>query len=143
MSSRSAAAVASLLLFTATTVMAGDALAQRTRANSRESNRELVERPSDQSHAGHTEERGSDHRALSAAVRRVERRTGGQVLSAERVPYDGRDINRIKVVDASGRVRVYVDDPRTGAAKGNARNTRPAQRSDQRRTPPPTRGDDN
>ena len=139
MSSRSAAAVASLLLFTATTVTAGDALAQRTRDNARESNRDLVERPSDRSHAGHSEERGSDHRALSAAVRRVERRTGGQVLSAERVPYDGRDINRIKVVDASGRVRVYVDDPRTRAAQGNARNTP----RNERRDPPPTRDDDN
>ena len=49
--------------------------------------------------------------ALSDAVRRVERRTRGQVLSAERVPYDGRDINRIKVVDDRGRVRVYMDDP--------------------------------
>ncbi len=55
--------------------------------------------------------RGSDQRALSEAVRRVERRTGGQVLSAERVPFDGRDVNRIKVVDSRGRVRVYMDDP--------------------------------
>ena len=56
-------------------------------------------------------ERQQDHRALSDAVRRVERRTGGQVLSAERVPFDGRDVNRVKVVDASGRVRIYMDDP--------------------------------
>jgi hypothetical protein len=38
--------------------------------------------------------RGEDQRALSDAVRRVERRTGGQVLSAERVPSDGRNVNR-------------------------------------------------
>lgn len=69
-------------------------------------------------------ERGADRRALSDAVRRVERRTGGQVLSAERVPFDGRDVNRVKVLDASGRVRVYMDDPR-------------ASRDD-----PRTRGDD-
>ncbi|MEG3191982.1 PepSY domain-containing protein [Lysobacter sp. D1-1-M9] len=56
-------------------------------------------------------DRREDHRALSDAVRRVERRTGGQVLSAERVPFDGRDVNRVKVVDASGRVRIYMDDP--------------------------------
>ena len=56
-------------------------------------------------------DRREDHRALSDAVRRVERRTGGQVLSAERVPFDGRDVNRVKVVDSSGRVRVYMDDP--------------------------------
>lgn len=59
-------------------------------------------------------DRGEDHRALSDAVRRVERRTGGQVLSAERVPFDGRNVNRVKVVDASGRVRVYMDDPHNG-----------------------------
>lgn len=58
-------------------------------------------------------ERGEDRRALSDSVRRVERRTGGQVLSAERVPYDGRDVNRVKVVDSSGRVRIYMDDPQS------------------------------
>lgn len=62
--------------------------------------------------------------ALSDSVRRIERTTRGQVLSAERVPYDGRDINRIKVVDDRGRVRVYMDDPQS------------------RRPPPRTRGDD-
>jgi hypothetical protein len=49
--------------------------------------------------------------ALSDSVRRIERTTRGQVLSAERVPFDGRDVNRIKTVDARGRVRVYMDDP--------------------------------
>lgn len=49
--------------------------------------------------------------ALSDSVRRIERSTRGQVLSAERVPYDGRNLNRIKVVDDRGRVRVYMDDP--------------------------------
>ncbi len=131
MLTRSAAAVASLFLFAATTVTAGDALAQRTRDISRESDRDLANQRADRSHAGHRAERSSDHSALSAAVRRVERETGGQVLSAERVPYDGRDINRIKVVDASGRVRVYVDDPRSRAARGAGRN------------PPRTRSDDN
>ena len=65
---------------------------------------------------------------LSDSVRRIERRTGGQVLSAERVPYDGRNINRIKVVDERGRVRVYMDDPQTP----------PPPRS----PAPPTRGND-
>lgn len=60
---------------------------------------------------GRDHDRGDDHRALSDAVRRVERQSGGQVLSAERVPFDGRDVNRVKVVDANGRVRVYMDDP--------------------------------
>ena len=62
--------------------------------------------------------------ALSDSVRRVQSRTGGQVLSAERIPYDGRDISRVKVVDDRGRVRVYMDDPSS------------------RRPPRPTRGDD-
>jgi len=53
-----------------------------------------------------------DSDALSDSVRRIERTTRGQVLSAERVPYDGRDVNRIKTVDEHGRVRVYMDDPR-------------------------------
>lgn len=64
-----------------------------------------------QGERGH--ERNEDRRALSDSVRRVERRTGGQVLSAERVPYDGRDVNRVKVVDSSGRVRIYMDDPQS------------------------------
>jgi hypothetical protein len=59
------------------------------------------------------EQRSGHHEsdALSDSVRRIERSTRGQVLSAERVPYDGRDVNRIKTVDSHGRVRVYMDDP--------------------------------
>jgi len=53
--------------------------------------------------------RGGD-RSLSDAVRRVQRETGGRILGAERVPYDGRDINRVKYMDDRGRVR-YMDDP--------------------------------
>jgi len=65
--------------------------------------------------------------ALSDSVRRIERSTRGQVLSAERVPYDGRNVNRIKVIDDRGRVRVYMDDP---------------QSQKKPRPDPPTRGDD-
>ncbi len=50
-------------------------------------------------------------RDLSDSVRRVERATRGRVLSAEAMQFDGRMVNRIKVLDDSGRVRVYVDDP--------------------------------
>ena len=57
---------------------------------------------------GYRDRRGSE---LSDSVRRVERETRGQVLSAERLQYDGRELNRVKVVDGQGRVRVYVDDP--------------------------------
>jgi len=65
--------------------------------------------------------------ALSDSVRRIERRTRGQVLSAEQVPYDGRSVNRIKVIDERGRVRVYMDDPQSQKPP---------------RPEPPTRGDD-
>ena len=74
-------------------------------------------------------ERTSRHRqqdALSDAVRRIERSNRGQVLSAERMQSDGRDINRIKVVDDRGRVRIYTDEPQ----------------QQRRRGPPPTRRDD-
>jgi len=54
----------------------------------------------------------ADQRALNEAVRRAER--SGQVLSAEQVQYDGRDVNRVKIVDDRGRVRVYWDDPAAG-----------------------------
>lgn len=57
-----------------------------------------------------SDDRQADHRALADAVRRVERATGGEVLSAERVQSDGRDVSRVKVVDSSGRVRVYMGD---------------------------------
>jgi hypothetical protein len=52
---------------------------------------------------------------LSDAVRRIERSNRGQVLSAERMQFDGRDVNRIKVVDDAGRVRVYMDDAQSGS----------------------------
>src|SRR5688572_5766966 len=65
----------------------------------------------------------ADQRALNEAVRRAER--NGQVLSAEQVQYDGRDVNRVKIVDDRGRVRVYWDDPAAGGkdqdGQGNGR----------------------
>ena len=130
----SAFRLASLFLAAALVVPAGDAAAQRAggqgqgqgqeRGASRDMNRGAprAERSTEDRH-----HRGEDQRALSDAVRRVERRTGGQVLSAERVPFDGRDVNRVKVVDSSGRVRVYMDDP---------------QNQPDRRRPEPPRDDD-
>ncbi len=79
--------------------------------------------------------------SLSDAVRRVERDTRGEVLSAERVQYDGRDMHRVKVVDDQGRVRVFMQDPQ----RRNDSNTPPPSRNDgsgSRRRPPPARGDD-
>jgi len=48
--------------------------------------------------------------SLDEAVRRVQRETGGRILSAEAVPRDGAFTYRIKTLLPSGRVRViYVD----------------------------------
>lgn len=55
--------------------------------------------------------RGRAQDSMSDSVRRIERSTRGRVLSVERMHSDGRDLNRVKVMDDSGRVRIYVDDP--------------------------------
>jgi len=65
--------------------------------------------------------RHRDNDALSDSIRRIERTTRGQVISAERVPYDGRSVSRVKVVDAQGRVRVYMDDPQAAAGEPRTR----------------------
>jgi hypothetical protein len=57
--------------------------------------------------------------SLSDSVRRAQRETGGQVLGAERVQFDGREINRVKVMDDRGRVRYMDDDPQRGHRSGN------------------------
>jgi hypothetical protein len=64
-------------------------------------------------------ERNGQNDTVSDAVRRIERANRGQVLSAERMQYDGRDVTRIKVVDDEGRVRIYMDD--TPPANDNRR----------------------
>lgn len=61
------------------------------------------------------------HDSMSDSVRRIERSTRGRVLSAERMQFDGRDLNRIKVLDSSGRVRIYVDDPQSRRGPVRAR----------------------
>lgn len=52
-----------------------------------------------------------DNGGMSAAVRRVERATGGQVLGVETLRFEGREIHRVKVLTPGGRVMVVVDDP--------------------------------
>ena len=59
--------------------------------------------------------------ALADSVRRIERSTRGRVLSIEQMHSDGRDLNRVKVMDDSGRVRIYVDDPGQRARASRAR----------------------
>lgn len=68
----------------------------------------------------------NDRDSLSDSVRRIERATQGQILSAERVQFDGRDVNRVKVVDDRGRVRIYVDDPEKS---GQSEDDSPARRT--------------
>jgi hypothetical protein len=48
---------------------------------------------------------------LPDSVRRVERQTGGEVLRAEPMQQDGREIYRLKVLTRDGRIRVMQDDP--------------------------------
>ena len=48
--------------------------------------------------------------SLTDSVRRVERQTGGQVLSVEPMQRDGRQVNRVKVLTNDGRVRVVQVD---------------------------------
>lgn len=48
-------------------------------------------------------------RTMSESVRWAQKTSGGEVLGAERVQSEGRDFNRVKVLDERGRVR-YMDD---------------------------------
>lgn len=96
---------------------------------------------SDDSRANRKDSRSS----LSDAVRRVERDTRGEVLSAERVQYDGRDMHRVKVVDDQGRVRVFMQDPQRRHNDNDNGSWPPPRNSDSRgsqRRPPPARDDD-
>src|SRR5690606_15682883 len=82
------------------------------------------------------DDRNDRRGSLSDAVRRVERDTRGEVLSAERVQYDGRDMHRVKVVDERGRVRVFMQDPER--RDGGAPPSRSAgnERGEAKRSPP-------
>jgi len=64
--------------------------------------------------------------SLTDSVRRVERQTGGEVLSAEPMQRDGRQVNRVKVLTNDGRVRVMQVDPQQDR---NKKNPPPAPRS--------------
>ena len=88
-----------------------------------------------------SDDRKDSRSSLSDAVRRVERDTRGEVLSAERVQYDGRDMHRVKVVDDQGRVRVFMQEPQRRA--GSSGDAPPRGDNDGRgRRPPPARDDD-
>ena len=53
----------------------------------------------------------SRDQALPASVRRVERETGGEVISAETVQRDGREVYHVKVLTPNGRVKMVQTDP--------------------------------
>lgn len=74
--------------------------------------------------------REDDGRSLADSVRRVEREERGQVLSAERIEFDGRNVNRIKAIDEQGRVRVYLDDPGAPVAPPPRRRQEPPRNRD-------------
>ena len=49
--------------------------------------------------------------SMADSIRHVRRANRGQIIAADRMHYNGRQINRIKLVDERGRVRVIEDDP--------------------------------
>ena len=48
---------------------------------------------------------------LPASVRKIERETGGEVLKAQPMQRDGREVYRVKVLTPQGRIRVVEDAP--------------------------------
>lgn len=71
----------------------------------------------------------ADQRSMSESVRWAQKTAGGQVLGAERVQSDGRDFNRVKLIDSDGRVR-YMDD-----VPQSRRQPPPPPRPDARKPP--------
>ncbi|MCC8541324.1 hypothetical protein [Xanthomonas euvesicatoria] len=61
-------------------------------------------------------------RTLSDTILHVQRSTGGQILVAERVPFDGGNLNRVKYMK-DGRVHTVYEPEQTQAAP--ARNLPP------------------
>ena len=79
------------------------------RPRMREAPRPRTMRPEPRRQAEPRRQRRDD--SMADSVRRIQRTTRGRVINAERVQSDGRNINRIKVMDDRGRIRVYMDDP--------------------------------
>jgi len=79
---------------------------ERARPEMRRPEMSPPEAPPDRS----AEARAAQQRSISEAVRWVQRSTGGQILGAEQVPFEGRSITRVKYMDHRGRVR-YMDAP--------------------------------
>ena len=62
--------------------------------------------------AADARDRRHEREEVGDTVRRVERETGGEVLRAEPMQREGREVYRLKVLTPEGRVRVVQDDPR-------------------------------
>ena len=54
---------------------------------------------------------GHADNGMPASVRRIERETGGEVLKAQPIQRDGREVYRVKVLTPQGRIRVVEDAP--------------------------------
>lgn len=52
--------------------------------------------------------------SLDEAADRVQKSTGGRVLSAQAVREEGRDVYRIKILTRQGEVRIVYMNPATG-----------------------------
>jgi hypothetical protein len=61
--------------------------------------------------------------SLNETVRRVERETGGRILSAETVVAGNREVHRIKVLTPDGRVRVVQEPAAATSAPPRSRET--------------------
>ena len=53
----------------------------------------------------------------------------------ERVQFDGRDVNRVKIIDNSGRVKVYWDDPQARRAEREQQSREMRQRRERSERP--------
>lgn len=94
--------------------------------------------PSRERGAPRSDDRG--HRnSMSDSVRRVRSESGNQVLSVERMQYDGRDVTRVKYIDERGRVRTETQDDRGTSRRDVESPVRP--RRDLAPPAQPPRGD--
>ena len=60
--------------------------------------------------------------SMADSIRHVRRSNRGHIIAADRMLSNGRQINRIKLVDYRGRVRVIEDDPQRRRAQRSRRD---------------------
>ena len=86
--------------------MSGSAWAGQAPAHARQENPQRVS-----VQRGSHEIGGDD---LPASERRIQRETGGEVLKAQPIQRDGREVYRVKVLTPQGRIRIVEDDSTQG-----------------------------